>query len=38
MKIPENQIYPSLLAELAEEFKAYCLQQNHLGGQVLVSS
>lgn len=31
---PENQLYPSLLAQLAEEFRAYA----HKGGQVLVSS
>ncbi len=35
---PENQLYPSLLMELAEEFKAYSLQDNELGGQVLVST
>ena len=35
---PENQLYPSLLMELAEEFKAYSLQNNELGGQVLVST
>ena len=31
---PENQLYPSLLAELAEEFRAYA----HQGGLVLVST
>jgi predicted ATPase len=31
---PENQLYPSLLSELAEEFQAYALR----GGQVFVSS
>lgn len=31
---PENQLYPKLLWELAEEFRAYALR----GGQVLVSS
>ncbi len=31
---PENQLYPSLLAELAEEFRAYADR----GGQVLVST
>jgi predicted ATPase len=31
---PENQLYPSLLWDLAEEFRAYALR----GGQVLVSS
>ena len=35
---PENQLYPSLLMELAEEFKAYSLENNELGGQVLVST
>lgn len=31
---PENQLYPSLLTELAEEFRAY----SRKGGQVLVST
>ncbi|MEL7501189.1 MAG: AAA family ATPase [Cyanobacteria bacterium J06554_6] len=31
---PENQLYPSLLQELAEEFSSYA----HRGGQVLVST
>lgn len=31
---PENQLYPSLLWELAEEFRAYAVR----GGQVLVST
>ena len=31
---PENQLYPSLLAELAEEFRAYA----HQGGLVIVST
>ena len=31
---PENQLYPSLLAELAEEFRAYA----NRGGQVFVST
>lgn len=31
---PENQLYPSLLAELAEEFRAYADR----GGQVFVST
>ena len=31
---PENQLYPSLLLELAEEFRSY----SHRGGQVIVSS
>ena len=31
---PENQLYPKLLAELAEEFRAYA----HRGGQVFVST
>lgn len=31
---PENQLYPTLLAELAEEFRAYAAR----GGQVFVSS
>jgi len=31
---PENQLYPSLLEELAEEFRAYA----HRGGQVLIST
>lgn len=31
---PENQLYPTLMAELAEEFRAYA----HRGGQVLVST
>lgn len=31
---PENQLYPKLLGELAEEFRAYALR----GGQVLVST
>lgn len=31
---PENQLYPSLLAELAEEFRAYSVR----GGQVFVST
>jgi predicted ATPase len=31
---PENQLYPSLLSELAEEFQAYALR----GGQVFVST
>ena len=31
---PENQLYPSLLEELAEEFRAYAQK----GGQVLVST
>jgi predicted ATPase len=31
---PENQLYPSLLAELAEEFRAYAQR----GGQVFVST
>lgn len=31
---PENQLYPSLLIELAEEFRAYAAR----GGQVLVST
>jgi len=31
---PENQLYPSVLAELAEEFRAYATR----GGQVLVST
>jgi len=31
---PENQLYPSLLAELAEEFRSYA----HRGGQVFVST
>lgn len=31
---PENQLYPTLLAELAEEFRSY----GHRGGQVLVST
>lgn len=35
---PENQLYPSLLAELAEEFHSYCFQKNELGGQVFVST
>ena len=30
---PENQLYPALLRELAEEFRAY----GRRGGQVLVS-
>lgn len=35
---PENQLYPSLLMDLAEEFQAYSLQTNELSGQVLVST
>ncbi|NBD17680.1 MAG: AAA family ATPase [Cyanobacteria bacterium] len=35
---PENQLYPWLLMELAEEFQAYSLQKNELSGQVLVST
>ena len=31
---PENQLYPSLLGELAEEFRSYARR----GGQVFVSS
>lgn len=31
---PENQLYPSLLGELAEEFRTYALK----GGQVFVST
>ncbi|MEO5369704.1 MAG: AAA family ATPase [Magnetococcus sp. DMHC-1] len=31
---PENQLYPTLLAELAEEFRAYAMR----GGQVFVST
>ena len=31
---PENQLYPTLLAELAEEFRSYA----HRGGQVFVST
>ena len=31
---PENQLYPTLMVELAEEFRAYALR----GGQVLVST
>jgi predicted ATPase len=31
---PENQLYPELLSELAEEFRAYA----HRGGQVFISS
>jgi predicted ATPase len=31
---PENQLYPTLLQELAEEFRAY----SHRGGQVFVST
>ena len=31
---PENQLYPKLLAELAEEFRAY----SNKGGQVFVST
>jgi predicted ATPase len=31
---PENQLYPSLLSELAEEFRAYAVR----GGQVFVST
>jgi predicted ATPase len=31
---PENQLYPKLLAELAEEFRSYA----HRGGQVFVST
>jgi predicted ATPase len=31
---PENQLYPTLLAELAEEFREYA----NRGGQVLVST
>lgn len=31
---PENQLYPKLMAELAEEFRLYALR----GGQVLVST
>jgi predicted ATPase len=31
---PENQLYPSLLAELAEEFRSYAVR----GGQVFVST
>jgi predicted ATPase len=31
---PENQLYPSLLSELAEEFRSYSVR----GGQVLVST
>ena len=31
---PENQLYPSLLWDLAEEFRAYAMR----GGQVFVSS
>lgn len=31
---PENQLYPSLLLELAEEFRGY----SRRGGQVIVSS
>ncbi len=31
---PENQLYPQLLWELAEEFRAY----SHRGGQVFVST
>ncbi len=31
---PENQLYPSLLPELAEEFRGY----GHRGGQVMVST
>ena len=31
---PENQLYPELLAELAEEFRAYAAK----GGQVMVST
>lgn len=31
---PENQLYPTLMAELAEEFRGYALR----GGQVLVST
>jgi predicted ATPase len=31
---PENQLYPSLLEELIEEFRSYALR----GGQVLVST
>ena len=34
MEEPENQLYPKLLWELAEEFEAYARR----GGQVLVST
>ena len=34
LKKPENQLYPKLLAELAEEFRAYAQR----GGQVFVST
>lgn len=34
MEEPENQLYPRLLAELAEEFREYA----RLGGQVMVST
>ena len=37
---PENQLYPTLLAELAEEFEAYTWQKRkgERGGQVFVST
>ena len=31
---PENQLYPNLLAELAEEFRNYAME----GGQVFIST
>ena len=31
---PENQLYPQLLAQLAEEFRAYA----NIGGQVFIST
>lgn len=34
MEEPENQLYPALLEELAEEFRAYAKR----GGQVFVST
>lgn len=34
---PENQLYPDLLEELAEEFRSYS-EQGEMGGQVLVST
>ena len=34
MEEPENQLYPDLLWELAEEFRSYALR----GGQVFVST
>lgn len=34
MEEPENQLYPKLMAELAEEFRLYA----NRGGQVLVST